>query len=148
MTGTLTSDMEAYNPREEKKEKISKLYLAQGKKLEDTKELVAGDIGIFAKLQPLTPTIRSTRRQHRQVQAPSAPAAGPLARHQRSRRKRTRTSSPQQIHRVSEEDLTFQLHFNPETKQTVVSGMGELQINMILDKIRDSQKIEIETKCP
>ncbi|MDY7029553.1 MAG: elongation factor G, partial [Spirochaetota bacterium] len=52
------------------------------------------------------------------------------------------------LHRITEEDLTFTVSFNPETKESVISGMGELHINMILDRIREKQKLSIETKTP
>ena len=52
------------------------------------------------------------------------------------------------LHRVSEEDLTFQIKFNEETKENVVAGMGDLHLNMILDKVREKQKININTKLP
>ena len=43
---------------------------------------------------------------------------------------------------------TFSVHFDGETKETVISGMGELQINMILDKIKTGAKIAVETRTP
>ena len=52
------------------------------------------------------------------------------------------------LHRITEEDLTFRIHFNEETKESVVSGMGELHINMILDRIKEKQKVTINTKLP
>ena len=52
------------------------------------------------------------------------------------------------LHRVAEEDLTFQMKYNEETKESIIGGMGELHINMILDKIREKQKINIITRTP
>jgi elongation factor G len=52
------------------------------------------------------------------------------------------------LYKAAEEDLTFQVNFNAETKETVIAGMGELQINMILDKIKNQAKIAAETRIP
>jgi elongation factor G len=52
------------------------------------------------------------------------------------------------LHKVTEEDLTFLVKYNEETKENVVAGMGELHLNMILDKVREKQKINIITKLP
>ena len=52
------------------------------------------------------------------------------------------------LHKITEEDLTFEMKYNEETKQSIIGGMGELHINMILDKVKEKQKIDIKTKTP
>ena len=52
------------------------------------------------------------------------------------------------LHKASEEDKTFTIRFDAETKETVIAGMGELHLNIMLNKVRTQQKIEVETRVP
>ncbi|TVQ41047.1 MAG: elongation factor G [Spirochaetaceae bacterium] len=148
ITGTLTSDTELYSVREGKKEKVSKFYTAQGKKLEEINQLCAGDIGILAKIASArtNDTFCTPDRQFT-----FKPLALPQPVHAitiEGAQKKDEDKLGEALHKVVEEDLTFRVDFNPETKETVVSGMGELHINMILDKIRENHKIEVNTRVP
>ncbi|MEW5814542.1 MAG: elongation factor G [Spirochaetota bacterium] len=148
ITGKLTSDMEIYNPREGKREKVSKLYSCQGKKLEDISQIMAGDIGILAKLNSVA-TNDTLCTQDNDIRYIPLRLPNPV--HSvavRAVNKKDEDKLNAFLQRAAEEDLTFQINYNSETKENVISGMGELHINMILDKIRDNQKIDIETKIP
>ncbi|MBO4388366.1 MAG: elongation factor G [Spirochaetales bacterium] len=147
--GTLTPDTDLVNPEFGKKEKPGKLFRAVGKKLIETSSLAAGDIGIITKSN--SAATNSTlfggadlgyRFQPLQFPAPIYALAIS------ANDKNSEVKMNDAIHRVTEEDLTFQSTYNEETKESVISGMGELHLNMILDKIKDKQKIEINTKIP
>jgi elongation factor G len=148
VTGRITADSELHNPQVGRKEKPGKLYRAVGKKLLDIKELCAGDIGIIAKSPSLGTNVTLTSPE---LSYTFAPLALPHPIHTLSiaaTDKKSEDKMNEALHRVMEEDLTFQVSFNPETKQNVVSGMGELHINMILDRIKEKQKIDIQTRMP
>ncbi len=146
--GSLATDMEFLNVNENKKEKISKLYTAIGKKLEDIRDLQAGDIGIVAKsvslktneslASPDKPLVFKPLRLPQPVHTVAISAAS----------KKEEDKLADLLHKDAEEDKTFSVRFDAETKETVISGMGELHLNILLDKIRHSQKIEIETRVP
>ena len=148
VTGTLNGETDFYNVREQKKDKIGKIYSATGKKLDEQSELVAGDIGILSKMA-LAHTNDSFStpdavRRYRPLQLPQPVHAVAIE----AVNKKDEDKLAQLLHRAMEEDPTFMIRFNPETKETVVSSMGEVHLNMILDKVREAQKIEIETKIP
>ena len=148
VTGKLSADCEAFNLSEGKKERVGKLYTCQGKKLEEVRELNSGDVGIVTK----SPTLKTNDtlsavegglrfaklRLPEPVHSVAVNAAA----------KKDEDKLGEFLTRTAEEDKTFRYKYNGETKETVISGMGELQIGIILDKIKTSQKIEIETRIP
>jgi elongation factor G len=148
ITGKLVPDLEVVNVRDSRKEKLGKLYTLLGKKLEEVHELSAGDIGIIAKAFDL--------KTNDTISAHEAPFAFhklrlPTPVHNlaiAATNKKEEDKLNENLVKAAEEDLTFQVTFNVETKETVISGMGELQINMILERIKNAAKIQAETRVP
>ncbi|MDR1618120.1 MAG: GTP-binding protein, partial [Treponema sp.] len=146
--GKLSADSEAFNVTENKKERIGKIYTCQGKKLEELRELFAGDVGIIAK----SPSLKTNDTLSagdgsfgfvplRLPEPVHSVAVNAVA-------KKDDDKLGEFLIRAAEEDKTFRYHFNTETKETVISGMGELHVSIILDKIKQNQKIEVETHIP
>jgi elongation factor G len=148
ITGKLTPDAEALNVTENKKERVGKLYTCVGKKLEEVKELYAGDVGIIAKSATLKTNDTLTAGEagqsfiHLRLPEPVHSVAVNAA------AKKDEDKLGESLVKAADEDKTFRYQYNAETHETVISGMGELQINIILDKIKSAQKIELETHVP
>lgn len=148
VSGTLKSETELFNISEGRKEKIGKIYRCTGKKLEEIKTLVTGDIGIAVKLAGTRTsdtlsinqeTIPFTRLRHPNPVFSRAVSA---------KEKKEEDKMSEMLAKASEEDRTLRYKYNPETKQNVLSGMGELHINIILERIKTQAKINIETTVP
>ncbi len=149
VTGTVTGDTDLFNPALGKKEKPGKVYRAVGKKLIETDSLVAGDIGVITKSN--IATTNCTLLGSADMKFTFKPLSFPNPIYSlaiSAADKKSEDKMNDALHKVTEEDLTFQVAYNEETKQSTVSGMGELHLNMILDKIKDKQKIQINTKLP
>lgn len=148
MSGTIRSDTELLIGTTGKKVKVGKLHSCVGKKLQEEGEIVAGDMGIISKMDALSTNISlsSPERalQYLPLSLPSPVHSVAIS----ATVKRDEDKLNSYLNRASEEDLTFGVRYNPETRQTVVSAMGELHLNIILDTIRDRQKIDIETTIP
>jgi elongation factor G len=147
ITGKLAADTEAYNVSENKKERIGKLYACQGKKLEEVRELFAGDVGIITKSATLKTNDSLAADSvfgfvHLHLPEPVHSVAVSAT------AKKDDDKLGEFLVRAAEEDKTFRYNFNGETKETVISGMGEQQIGIILDKIKTNQKVEVETRVP
>ncbi len=148
VTGTLTADAELYNVTEGKKEKIGKLYRALGKKLVETRELAAGDVGIAAKL-PYAKTndtlgASGDTLSFVKLRSPNPVYSMAVA----AKDKKDDDKLGDLLIRACEEDKTLSFAFNGETKQNVLSGMGDLHINIVLGRIASQTKIEIVTSVP
>ena len=148
MSGKISADSDLMSAREGKKEKITKVDTCQGKKIEDATDLSAGDIGLFTKSASL--------RTNDTLHASDAPIVYPPLElptpvHSlaiSAKAKKDEDKMNQAMQKIMEEDHTFRVTYDKETKETVISGMGELHISIILDKIRENQKIDMETKVP
>ncbi|MDR1929279.1 MAG: elongation factor G [Treponema sp.] len=148
ITGKLIPDTEAFNVTENKKERVGKLYICQGKKLEEVRELCAGDVGIVTKSASFktndTITAGDTSFHFLQLALPEPVHSVAV----NAAAKKDEDKLGEALVKAADEDKTFRYQYNAETKETVISGMGELQINIILDKIKANQKIELETHVP
>ena len=149
LRGTLKGETEIYNSIVSRKERANKVYRMVGKKLVETSALAAGDIGVIAKSNISATNYTLVEGGDQKFSFKPIDFGQPtysLA--ISSDDKKSEEKMNEALHRVSEEDLTFQIKFNEETKENVVAGMGDLHLNMILDKVRDKQKININTKLP
>ncbi|MCL2478643.1 MAG: elongation factor G [Treponema sp.] len=146
--GKLNADSEIYNVTDNKKERVSKIYTCQGKKLEEAREFCTGDIGILTKSATLktndTITTGDSSFKFLPLKLPEPVHSVAVS----AASKKDDDKLGEFLVRAAEEDKTFRYVYNVETKETVISGMGELQINIILDKIKTNQKIEVQTSIP
>ncbi|MGD1816914.1 MAG: elongation factor G [Pleomorphochaeta sp.] len=149
-SGTLTTDMELYNPELKKKEKIGKVYRSVGKKLIETDKLIAGDIGIIAKssISSTNCTLLQNPNEQKFTFKPLSLPHPIYSLAISTDDKKSADKLNESLHKICEEDLTFQTKFNEETKESVIMGMGDVHLQMILDKIAEKQKIAIHTKLP
>lgn len=148
MSGVLSGDTELFNVREDKKDRAGKLYAAQGKQLDETQEIVAGDLGVMSKVATARTNDTFATQDHpvtfQPLQLPQPVHSVAIE----AENRKDEDKLAQMISRMTDEDKTFIVQYNPETKETVANGMGELHLKLILDKIRETQKIEINTRVP
>lgn len=149
-SGSIKTDMELANPSLKKKEKIGKVYRAVGKKLVETDKLVAGDIGIIAKsnIASTNCTLLQNTNNQKFLFKPLALPHPIYSLAISTDDKKSADKLNESLHKICEEDLTFQTKFNEETKESVISGMGDVHLQIILDKIAEKQKIKVHTKLP
>ncbi len=148
ISGTLMPDSEVLNANKNEKERISKLHTTLGHNNEDVPKLVAGDIGVVIKLEK-TATAETICDNKHPVILPFIRLPHPVFSYAvESAKKGDEDKIGQVFSRITDENPTITYQFNPETKQTLLSGMGEMQLDIVLKSIREKNKIELVTSEP
>ena len=147
VTGKLVHNTESYVPRLNKSIKVGKLFLAVGKKLIETDELDAGDVGIIAKTDDLrtndTLCPSDDVIHYLPLELPRPVHSTTIS----AKIQKDEDKLAQILVREAEQDPTFAVGYHHDTKETILSALGELQLSILLDKLRDA-KIEFVTKPP
>ncbi|MCL2409707.1 MAG: elongation factor G [Oscillospiraceae bacterium] len=135
LSGKVTADMQLTNTRTGAVEKMGHIYHMQGKKTIEVKELVCGDIGAVSKLTG-TKTADTLSDARKLVTAKGIEFVAPcysMAIAPKVKGQEEKISSG--FTRLGEEDLTFTYVNNPETKQLVLSGAGDIHLDVLCAKL-------------
>ena len=148
VSGKVTGDMSLYNPTTGKTEKLGRLYTIKGKKNEEVKEIACGDIGAIAKMDRLK-TGETLCDPKNVVKLAPVQFAEPC--YSRAIAPKTRGQDEKVgsgLIRLNEEDPTFSVVNNAETHQVVVSGAGDIQIDVLVSKLKSRFGVDAELDTP
>jgi len=147
-SGKLTSGSYIYNPNNGKKERISRLLLMHANHREEIKEVKAGEIAVAVGLSE-TFTGHTMCGEANPVMLESISFAQPvIGMVIEPKTKNDRDRLGESLKKYSEEDPTFKVETNHETGETVIYGMGELHLDIIVDRLRREFKVEVNTGKP
>ncbi|MBE6907979.1 MAG: elongation factor G [Ruminococcaceae bacterium] len=146
--GKVTGDMSLYDTTTGNTEKLGRLYIIKGQKNEETKEIGCGDIGAIAKMDRVK-TGDTLCDPKNIVVLPGIAFAEPC--YSRAIAPKTRGQEDKLgtgLNRLNEEDPTFTVNNNAETHQIVVSGAGDIQIDVLVSKLKSRFSVETELDTP
>lgn len=145
ISGKLTNGMELYNSRAEKSEKIASMFFMRGKNQGDCPSAEAGDIVAIAKLQFAqtgdTLSDKASAFELPRVEFPSPSLYMAVEPKTKGDDEKVGTG----LNKLMEEDPSFKLERNTETKQTLLGGQGEIQLGIIMAKLKDKFGVEVQT---
>ena len=148
ISGKVTGDTILVNARTGQNEKLGRLQLVRGKNKTEIGEVTCGDIGAVAKLTD-TKTGDSLCAAGHVVAFPGIDFPAPcysLAFAPKVKGGEEKISSG--LSRMSEEDLTFSVLQNVETRQLVVTGQGDIHLDVLCAKLKNRYGAEVETEAP
>jgi elongation factor G len=147
-SGSLANGQETWNPAHEAAEKLTHLSIPQGKERVEVELLHAGDIGVVAKLKDThTNDTLSARERPLIVQPigfPTADIAIAIRAASRSDEDKIGTA----LHKLHDEDPTFSHAYDAELKQTIVRGLGELHLDVQIERLKRKYGVEVTTEQP
>ena len=147
-SGTVSKGDMVFNPRTRKKERIGRLIQIQADKHEEIQTCYAGDIAAVVGIKNVTTgDTLCAQKFDILLEPPSFPE--PVI----SMAVEPRTTADQEkmsmgLGRLMEEDPTFVVHTDEETGQTIISGMGELHLEVIIDRLRREFSVEANVGKP
>lgn len=148
ISGTVKNDMEVLNTNKDEKEKITQLHIVHGKNNTKVDELTAGQIGMTSKLRytETFDTLCSTNKpiQFEAVTMPDTVISFSIA--PKSKDDEDKVSSG--LHKLLEEDQGLKLHRDPETSELLLSGMGQMHVETVLEKLEKKFNVQVEMKAP
>ncbi len=148
LSGTLTAGMTLYN-RRGGQEKIGRVFVPKGKKQTEVPELLAGDIGVLTKLQNTATGDVLCSSSDMEVDVPKIDYPRPcLSMAVLPKNKGEEEKIAQGLQRLKEEDPVFDYHIDSETREQIVSGMGETHLDVIVSKLKNKFGVEVELKAP
>ncbi len=148
VSGKLTAETQAYNPRTGETEKMGKIVTVKGAKQEDAKEIIAGDIGVVTKLAKVkTGDTLCDAKNIVILDGVDAPAPC-LSMAVKVLKKGEEEKVAQGLSRLMEEDPSISFSINKETKEQILSGLGEQHLDVIVSKLKNKFGVEVNLSVP
>ncbi|MBO6282734.1 MAG: elongation factor G, partial [Pseudobutyrivibrio sp.] len=147
-SGVLKTDDLLYNKHKETEEKIGKLYILTGSKAEEVPELHAGDIGALSKLQKVA-TTDSLSTKANPILYIRTPLSTPYTyKRYKAKNKGDEDKIAQALAKLCAEDLTLKVVNDGENSQSLIYGIGDRHIDMLVQKLNEKYKVDIELSQP
>src|SRR5450759_1317624 len=147
-SGHLKKGDTIYNPRTRKRERVSRLMVIQGSERKDINEVFAGDIAALVGLRNITTGDTLCDEDFDVTLEPPTFPEPVISMAVEPKTKQDRDKLSEGLQRLAEEDPTFRCFTNEETSQLIIAGMGELHLEIIIDRLKREFKVEANTGAP
>jgi elongation factor G len=147
-TGSIYSNSQVWNVTANQAERLGQLFVLRGKTQEPVPHLIAGDIGGTAKLSATGTGDTLCNKDHPLKLAPVEfpPPCFSVAVHPKTKEDLDKLGSV--LSRMVEEDPTLHLHKEPDTGETILSGMGDSQLDVVTERMRHKFGVHVLAETP
>ncbi|MDH3252909.1 MAG: elongation factor G, partial [Ignavibacteria bacterium] len=148
VSGTVTPGLDMVNESNGKPERLAQLYVMNGKDRKEAGKLVAGDLGAVVKLKD-THTNNTLSSKTLPVVYPPIVFPDPVfhsAIIPKSKGDEDKISGG--LHSLHQEDPTFVFRVDPELHQTIISGQGELHLDVVVKRLKQRYHVDVDLEEP
>lgn len=147
-SGKLTSGMSLYNTNKDKNERVGRIFRIKAKEREEISEAGAGEIVALVGMKyTRTGDTLCDEKQPIVLESIHVPPAV-IEMKVTPTDTKNRDKLGEALAKLSNEDPSFHAHYDDETEETIISGMGELHLEIIVDRLKDEFKVPIEVGAP
>jgi elongation factor G len=147
-SGTLTAGSYVFNSTKDKRERVGRLLQMHANKREEIQEVRAGDICAIIGLKDTRTGDTLSDDAHPVILEAMKFPAPVIDVAIEPKTKADQDKLAIALMKLSEEDPTFRVHTDPETSQTIISGMGELHLEIIVDRMQREFKVDANVGRP
>jgi len=148
MAGTLKAGEDVVNTNTDEPQRLGQMFILNGKNRDKVEQLNAGEIGALVKLKN-THTGNTLASPKRKVTVPSIDYPNPnIHEALKPKNKGDEDKIAVGLSALHEEDPSFQYHVDSELHQTVISGQGELHLQVAMERIKERFNTEMELSAP
>jgi elongation factor G len=147
-SGVLTKGSYIYNATKDKKERVSRLIIMKSNDRIEVDELRAGDLGAIIGLKFSTTGDTLCDEKHPIILESMFVPEPVISVAVEPQTKQDMDKLSKALQSLSDEDPTFRVSINPETNQTVIAGMGELHLEILVDRMLREFKVEANVGAP
>ncbi|MBN1254898.1 MAG: elongation factor G [Deltaproteobacteria bacterium] len=147
-SGGISADTTLYNATKEAKERIAQIFMLQGKKQEPVGFAGPGDIVAVAKLKETTTGDTLCNEKNPITFAGTSPPPAVMSYAIRPKAKGDEEKIATSLQKLMEEDPTISISRDPQTKEIILSGMGQVHVDVVLEKLKRKFGVEVDLEAP
>jgi elongation factor G len=147
-SGKVSPGMDLMNESNNKSERLNQLFTLNGHNRKDISQVVAGDIAAVVKLKDTHTNDTLSSKNYsviiNPIEFPEPVIGGAI----KAKAKGDEDKIATGLHTLHEEDPSFNVNFDPEISQTIISGQGELQLLLAVKRLKDRYGVEVDLVEP
>ncbi|MBN2831467.1 MAG: elongation factor G [Candidatus Omnitrophica bacterium] len=147
-SGTLASNSTFYNVNKKTKERIGQLHILQGKEQRNLDIASCGDIVALAKLKDVQVSDSACQEKEQFLFDPLIFPETAISASVKPKSREDEEKISDALHKLAAEDHTFKVTHDPQTKELIISGLGDLHLSVMVGRLKKRFNVSVELGTP